>query len=53
MAEPAALTREYHDEQYASEHPRNLIPQLCRQMYRNGWATGTGGGISIKHEYVT
>lgn len=30
------------------EHPRQLIPQLCRQMYDLGWVTGTGGGISIK-----
>ncbi|XP_017770524.1 PREDICTED: methylthioribulose-1-phosphate dehydratase [Nicrophorus vespilloides] len=31
------------------EHPRNLIPELCRQFYQLGWVTGTGGGISIKH----
>eukprot|EP01100_Stratorugosa_tubuloviscum_P011948 TRINITY_DN544_c0_g6_i1.p1 TRINITY_DN544_c0_g6~~TRINITY_DN544_c0_g6_i1.p1 ORF type:complete len:230 (+),score=103.13 TRINITY_DN544_c0_g6_i1:65-754(+) len=31
-----------------SEHPRNLIAELCRLMYHNGWVTGTGGGISIK-----
>lgn len=29
-------------------HPRNLIPDLCRQFYTNGWVTGTGGGISIR-----
>nr|CAG4644283.1 EOG090X0D1G [Lepidurus arcticus] len=29
-------------------HPRVLIPALCRQFYRLGWVTGTGGGISIK-----
>lgn len=34
------------------EHPRNLIPELCRQFYHLGWVTGTGGGISIKHELV-
>jgi hypothetical protein len=27
---------------------RCLIAQLCEQFYRNGWATGTGGGISIR-----
>ncbi|XP_077293734.1 putative methylthioribulose-1-phosphate dehydratase [Arctopsyche grandis] len=32
------------------EHPRNLIPELCRQFYHLGWVTGTGGGISIKYE---
>lgn len=30
------------------EHPRRLIPELCKQMYSLGWVTGTGGGISIK-----
>lgn len=35
------------------EHPRNLIPELCRQFYHLGWVTGTGGGISIKHELVS
>ncbi|KAJ2305744.1 Methylthioribulose-1-phosphate dehydratase [Coemansia sp. RSA 2704] len=29
-------------------HPANLIPELCRQFYRLGWVTGTGGGISIR-----
>jgi hypothetical protein len=30
------------------EHPRNLIPELCRNFYDLGWVTGTGGGIAIK-----
>lgn len=30
------------------EHPRNLIPELCKLFYNLGWVTGTGGGISIK-----
>lgn len=30
------------------EHPFNLIPELCARFYHLGWATGTGGGISIK-----
>lgn len=37
---------------FIQEHPRNLIPELCRQFYHLGWVTGTGGGISIKHELV-
>lgn len=37
------------DPLYGNEHPRNLIPELCRQFYKLGWVTGTGGGISIKH----
>lgn len=36
------------DPAYEKEHPRNLIPELCRQFYQLGWVTGTGGGISIK-----
>ncbi|XP_060694387.1 methylthioribulose-1-phosphate dehydratase [Hemiscyllium ocellatum] len=31
------------------EHPRNLIPELCKQFYHLGWVTGTGGGISLKY----
>jgi methylthioribulose-1-phosphate dehydratase len=30
------------------ECPRTLIPELCRHMYNIGWATGTGGGVSIR-----
>uniref|UniRef100_A0A182PFX5 Probable methylthioribulose-1-phosphate dehydratase n=1 Tax=Anopheles epiroticus TaxID=199890 RepID=A0A182PFX5_9DIPT len=33
---------------YIQEHPRKLIPELCKQFYNLGWVTGTGGGISIK-----
>lgn len=29
-------------------NPRHTIVELCRQMYELGWATGTGGGISIR-----
>jgi len=32
-----------------NEHPRHLIPELCKQFYNLGWVTGTGGGISIKY----
>ncbi|KAF5290836.1 hypothetical protein FQA39_LY14598 [Lamprigera yunnana] len=35
---------------YGDEHPKNLIPELCKQFYHLGWVTGTGGGISIKYE---
>ena len=49
-----------HSEQFLSivlpqdpEHPRNLIPELCRQFYHLDWVTGTGGGISIKYGLVT
>ncbi|XP_064400163.1 methylthioribulose-1-phosphate dehydratase-like [Halichondria panicea] len=33
---------------YHKEHPRLLIPELCRLFYSLGWVTGTGGGITIK-----
>lgn len=32
------------------EHPANLICELCKLFYNNGWVTGTGGGISIRNE---
>ncbi|PIK33395.1 Methylthioribulose-1-phosphate dehydratase [Apostichopus japonicus] len=38
------------------DHPRNIIPELCRVFYHHGWVTGTGGSISIKQRdeiYVT
>lgn len=30
------------------EDPRKLIPELCRHFYHLGWASGTGGGLSIR-----
>jgi len=32
----------------AKEDPRELIPELCRLFYTQGWVSGTGGGISIR-----
>lgn len=29
-------------------HPRQLVPQLCREFYKLGWVSGTGGGMSIR-----
>ena len=34
------------------EHPRLLIPELCRLFYQLGWVTGTGGGVSLRHRSV-
>lgn len=28
--------------------PRQVVVDLCRRLYELGWATGTGGGISIR-----
>lgn len=33
-----------------SQHPANLIPELCRKFWTLGWVTGTGGGTSIRDE---
>lgn len=33
-----------------SQHPANLIPELCRKFWTLGWVTGTGGGASIRDE---
>lgn len=32
------------------DHPANLICELCKMFYNNGWVTGTGGGISIRDD---
>jgi methylthioribulose-1-phosphate dehydratase len=32
----------------ATNDPRTLIVELCRQLYGLGWVSGTGGGISIR-----
>ena len=39
-------------EHIQDDHPRHLIPTLCSLFYDLKWVTGTGGSISIKHEYV-
>lgn len=31
-----------------SNHPANVICELCRLFYDKDWVTGTGGGMSIK-----
>uniref|UniRef100_A0A8C7IDY7 Methylthioribulose-1-phosphate dehydratase n=1 Tax=Oncorhynchus kisutch TaxID=8019 RepID=A0A8C7IDY7_ONCKI len=33
------------------EHPRLLIPELCRLFYQLGWVTGTGGGLSLRRGF--
>lgn len=33
-----------------ADDPKQLIPDLCRHFYKLGWASGTGGGLSIRQE---
>jgi methylthioribulose-1-phosphate dehydratase len=33
-----------------SETPQRVVVELCRQFYGAGWATGTGGGVSIRQD---
>ena len=33
-----------------AETPQRIIVELCRQFYGIGWATGTGGGVSIRQD---
>ncbi len=42
---PALLNVEQSDLQ-----TRELITELCRLFYHKGWASGTGGGISIRRD---
>lgn len=35
-------------EHHGEREPRQLIAELCRQLYKLGWATGTGGGMSVR-----
>lgn len=33
-----------------SENPKQIIVELCRLFYTQGWVSGTGGGISLRQE---
>ena len=37
-----------HTEEQEADTVRSLIAQLCEKFYERGWATGTGGGVSIR-----
>lgn len=30
------------------DHPRTVLPQLCRKFYSQGWMSGTGGALSVR-----
>ncbi len=32
----------------SAEQPREIVTRMCRDFYRLGWVSGTGGGISIR-----
>ena len=36
-----------------SNHPRDVLPFLCRRFYYMGWMSGTGGALSMKQGYVS
>jgi len=48
----AAETNDHLVQSDNPEHPANLIPSLCAKFWTLGWVTGTGGGASIREEYV-
>ncbi|CAF1352481.1 unnamed protein product [Rotaria magnacalcarata] len=53
MTNPTELMKYEDDEDWSClpvDHPRKLIPELCRLFYQLGWVTGTGGGISLKYK---
>ncbi len=33
-----------------ADNPRQLIVELCRLFYEKGWASGTGGGFSVRED---
>ncbi len=46
-ASPSSTSSRQTREQFDQAH-RELVCELCRNFYSLGWASGTGGGISIK-----
>jgi len=41
-------TKEKSASSLTPQQTRELVCELCRNFYNQGWASGTGGGISIK-----
>lgn len=36
------------DLKYPEDHPRTILPDLCRKFYALGWMFGTGGALSVR-----
>ena len=49
MSEPASASSS-SGPIYPADHPRVLIPELCRLFYDLKWVTGTGGGMAMVYE---
>ncbi|XP_039257764.1 methylthioribulose-1-phosphate dehydratase-like isoform X2 [Styela clava] len=43
-----SIQTQQYNRRLATDHPRNLIPELCRQMFKLGWMSGTGGSMTIR-----
>ena len=43
-------TKEKFSSSLTPQQTRELVCELCRNFYNLGWASGTGGGISIKED---
>jgi len=48
MESISSPTKEKHSSTLTPQQTRELVCELCRNFYNLGWASGTGGGISIK-----
>jgi methylthioribulose-1-phosphate dehydratase len=51
MLDPSNVRRHPGAAHGASRETAALVCELCRLFYQLGWATGTGGGISIRDEH--
>ncbi|XP_045174839.2 methylthioribulose-1-phosphate dehydratase-like isoform X1 [Mercenaria mercenaria] len=36
------------ESKYPEDHPRTILPDLCRKFYSLGWMYGTGGALSVR-----
>ncbi len=50
LRQPAPLAATMTGSSDALYATKELVCELCRNFYSHGWVSGTGGGISIKHD---